>query len=147
MSVATTATPLAVTRLGRDRTDHGLFRARELSATTVLVAAVGEIDAANSGDLLSYVEKLLGDYGQLVLDLSRLSFFATEGYSTLHSIDVRCSRRGIDWVLVPGPEVTRVLHVCDSEGLFTTAGNIVSAVAALARGPHTHLQLAPPVAK
>jgi hypothetical protein len=50
-------------------------------------------------------------------------------------------------VLVPGPAVTRVLRVCDSDELFTTAGNIVSAVAALARGPHTHLQLAPPLAK
>jgi anti-anti-sigma factor len=144
MSVATAATPLGITRLGRDRADHGLFRARELSATTVLVAAVGEIDASNAGELLSYVEKLLADYDQLVLDLSRLSFFATDGYSTLHSIHARCSRRGIDWVLVPGPEVSRVLHICDPDELFTTAGNIVSAVAALARGPHTHLQLAPP---
>jgi anti-anti-sigma factor len=143
MSVATNAAPLAITRLGRDRADRGLFRTRELSATTVLVAAVGEIDASNSGELLGYVEKLLPGYDQLVLDLSRLSFFGTDGFSTLHSIDVRCSRRGIDWVLVPGPEVTRVLRVCDPEELLTTAGNIVSAVAALARGPHTHLQLAP----
>ena len=143
MSVATTAEPLALTRLGRDRADRGLFRSRELSATTVLVAAVGEIDASNTGELLSYVEKLLGSYDQLVLDLSRLSFFGTDGYSTLHTIDVRCSRRGIDWVLVPGPEVARVLRVCDTDELIITAGNIVSAVAALARGPHTHLQLAP----
>ena len=147
MSVATAATPLAVTRLGRDRADHGLFRARELSTTTVLVAADGEVDASNSAALLSYVEKHVGDYDQLVLDLSKLTFFATDGYSALHSIDVRCSRRGIDWVLVPSPEVTRVLRVCDPDGLFPTAGNIVSAVAALARGPHTHLQLAPPLAK
>jgi anti-anti-sigma factor len=143
MSVATTAAPLAITRPGRTPADRGLFRARELSATTVLVAAVGEIDASNSGELLSYVEKLLPDYDQLVLDLSRLSFFGTDGFSTLHTINVRCSRRGIDWVLVPGPEVTRLLRICDPDVLMTTAGNIVSAVAALARGPHTHLQLAP----
>jgi hypothetical protein len=35
-----------------------------------------------------------------------------------------------------------VLRVCDPEGSLNTAGNIVSGVAALARGPHTHLQLA-----
>lgn len=143
MSVATAAAPLALTRLGRDRTDRGLFRARELSATTVLVAAVGEIDASNSGELLDYVDALLPSYDQLVLDLSRLSFFGTDGYSTLHTIDARCSRRGIDWVLVPGPEVTRALRVCDPDGQFKTESNIVSATAALARGPHTHLQLAP----
>jgi anti-anti-sigma factor len=142
MSVATAA-PLAITRLGRGRTDRGLFRARELSATTVLVAAVGDVDASNSSDLLGYVEKLLPNYDQLVLDLSRLSFFGTDGFSTLHTINIRCSRGGIDWVLVPGPEVSRVLRVCDPQALMTTAGNIVSAVAALARGPHTHLQLTP----
>jgi anti-anti-sigma factor len=141
MSVATAP---ALTRLSHDRADRGLFRARELSATTVLVAAVGEIDASNSGKLLSYVDDLLPGYDQLVLDLSRLSFFGTDGYSTLHTIDARCSRRGIDWVLVPGPEVTRMLRVCDPEQQFKTEGNIVSATAALARGPHTHLQLAPP---
>ena len=143
MSVATAAAPLTITRLGHDREDRGLFRARELSATTVLVAAVGEIDASNSGELLSYVEKLLPSYNQLVLDLSRLSFFGTDGYSTLHSINTRCSRRGVDWVLVPGPAVSRVLRVCDPDELFATETNIVSATAALARGPHTHLQLAP----
>ncbi|WP_445167888.1 STAS domain-containing protein [Mycolicibacterium sp. Dal123E01] len=144
MSVATAAAPLAITRLGRDRADRGLFRARELSDTTVLVAAVGEIDASNSGELLDYVEKLLSSYDQLVLDLSRLSFFGTDGYSTLHGINIRCSRHGVDWVLVPGPEVSRVLRVCDTEDMFKTESNIVSATAALARGPHTHLQLAPP---
>jgi anti-anti-sigma factor len=143
MSVATSAARLPVTDLGRDRTDRSQFRTRELSATTVLVTAVGEIDAANSGELLHFVEKLLPNYDQLVLDLSQLGFFATDGYSALHSIDTRCKRRGIDWVTVPGPEVSRVLRVCDPEGLLNTAGNIVSGVAALARGPHTHLQLAP----
>ncbi|MCV7174320.1 STAS domain-containing protein [Mycolicibacterium sphagni] len=142
MSVATRAALLPGTDLGRDSTERGQFRARELSATTVLITAVGEIDAANSGELLRFVEKLLADYDQLVLDLSQLGFFATDGYSALHSIDTRCKRRGIDWVVVPGAEVMRVLRVCDPEGLLNTAGNIVSAVAALARGPHTHLQLA-----
>ncbi len=143
MSLATAAAPLAVTRLGRDRTERGLFRARELSSTTLLIAAVGEVDASNSGDLLGYVEEYLADYQQLVVDLSRLTFFGTDGLSALHTISVRCSRRGVDWVLVPGSEVERVLRVCDPERALTTAGNIVSAVAALARGPHTHLQLAP----
>jgi anti-anti-sigma factor len=143
MSLATTAAPLAVTRPGRDRTDRGLFRARELSATTLLIAADGEVDASNSGDMLGYVEDSVAGYQQLVLDLSKLHFFGTDGFSALHTINVRCSRRGIEWVLVPGPEVARVLRVCDPEALLTTAGNIVSAVAALARGPHTHLKLAP----
>jgi len=109
----------------------------------LLIAAEGEVDASNSGDMLGYVEDSVTGYQQLVLDLSKLHFFGTDGFSALHTINVRCSRRGIEWVLVPGPEVARVLRVCDPEALLTTAGNIVSAVAALARGPHTHLKLAP----
>lgn len=143
MSAAITSEPVSVSRQGRGQNERGLFRARELSETTVLIAAVGEIDAANSADLRSYIEDHLGGYQQLVLDLSRLNFFGTDGFSALHTINVRCSRRGIDWVLVPGPEVSRVLRVCDPESAPHTATNIVSAVAALARGPHRQLQLAP----
>ncbi len=143
MSVAITSEPVAVSRPGRNRTERGLFRARELSETTVLVAAVGEIDAANSGELRTYIEDHLGGYQQLVLDLSRLDFFGTDGFSALHTINVRCSRRGIDWIMVPGPEVSRMLRVCDPEGALATATNIVSAVATLARGPHRQLHLTP----
>jgi anti-anti-sigma factor len=134
MSAAITSEPVA---------EHRLFRSRELSETTVLVAAVGEIDAANSAELRTFVEDHLGGYQQLVLDLSRLGFFGTDGFSALHAINVRCSRRGIDWVMVPGPEVSRILRVCDHEGALATATNIVSAVATLARGPHRQPQLTP----
>jgi anti-anti-sigma factor len=143
MSVPITSEPVAVARPGRNRTERRLFRVRELSETTVLVAAIGEIDAANSAEFRAYIEDHLGGYQQLVLDLARLDFFGTDGFSALHAINVRCSRRGIDWMMVPGPEVSRVLRVCDPEGAVATATNIVSAVAALARGPHRQRQLAP----
>lgn len=114
----------------------GVVRARELSASTVLVSAVGEIDAASATDLSETIEQHLGGYRQLVLDLSRLSFFGTAGYSVLHRVHSRCLRSAMDWVLVPGKEVDRLLRVCDPDGILPTAPNIVSAVAALARS-HT----------
>ncbi|HTY27907.1 MAG TPA: STAS domain-containing protein, partial [Mycobacterium sp.] len=117
---------MAVSRQGRNHSERGLFRARELSETTVLIAAAGEIDAANSADLGGYIEDHLGGYQQLVLDLSRLGFFGTDGFSALHTVNARCARRGIDWVVVPGPEVSRVLRVCDPAGALHTASNIVS---------------------
>ncbi|MCI4673958.1 STAS domain-containing protein [Candidatus Mycolicibacterium alkanivorans] len=143
MTVAITLGPVSVSRAGQTRTERSLFRARELSVTTVLVVALGEIDAANSAELRSFVEDHVAGYQQLVLDLSRLDFFGTDGFSALHAVNVRCSRRGIDWVMVPGPEVSRALRVCDPEGSLPIATNIVSAVAALARGPLRQLQLAP----
>lgn len=110
-----------------------LIRVRELSATTVLIAAFGEIDAATAGDLSARIEHHLDGYRQLVLDLSRLEFFGTAGFSILHRMQTRCLRAGISWVLVPGPEVERLLRVCDPDRILPTAPNIVSAVACLAR--------------
>lgn len=126
-----TAMPRSAAKMGAD-----LIRARELSATTVLVAAFGEIDASRATDLSERIEQHLDGYRQLVLDLSRLTFFGAAGYAVLHRVHSRCSRSSIDWVLVPGKEVERLLRVCDPDGILPTAPNIVSGVARLARS-HT----------
>lgn len=135
MLVAHTTDPLriprAVVKAGAD-----LVRTRELSSSTVLVAAFGEIDAASATALSESIERHVRGYRQLVLDLSRLSFFGTAGYSVLHRVHSRCLRASVDWVLVPGKEVERLLRVCDPDGILPTAPNIVSAVATLARS-HT----------
>lgn len=110
-------------------------RSRELSETTVLVAASGEIDASTASDLCVKIERRAAGYRQLVLDLSDVDFFGTAGYSLLHRLHSRCSRASVDWVLVAGPEVQRLLRVCDPDGMLPTAANIVSAVATLARSP------------
>jgi anti-anti-sigma factor len=143
MSIAHSA-PVPVPRPAGSRGERNILRARELSATTVLIAAVGEIDASNSADFLGYVKEHVTGYRQLVLDLSRLDFFGTAGFSALHTVNVRCSHSGVDWVLVPGQEVARLLRVCDPEGGPQIAGNIVSAVATLVRGPRRLLHYSPP---
>lgn len=136
MLVARTANPRAIPRtVARNSPD--LVRVRELSTTTVLVSAFGEIDAASAIDLSENIERHIGGgYRQLVLDLSRLAFFGTAGYSVLHRVHSRCLRAAVEWVLVPGKEVERLLRVCDPDGILPTAPNIVSAVATLARS-HT----------
>lgn len=135
MLAAHTASPLSIPR-SAGATGPNLVRARELSTTTVLVAGFGEIDAASAAQLSESIEGHLTGYRQLVLDLSRLEFFGTAGYSVLHRVHSRCARAGVEWVLVPGPEVERLLRVCDPDAILPTAPNIVSAVAALARS-HT----------
>jgi anti-anti-sigma factor len=134
MLIANSAVPLAIPRAAAPAPEP--VRARELSATTVLIAAFGEIDAATADGLSARIEHHLNGYRQLVLDLSRLEFFGTAGYSVLHRVHSRCARAGVEWVLVPGPEVQRLLRVGDPDGFLPTAPNIVSAVAALARS-HT----------
>jgi anti-anti-sigma factor len=135
MFAARTENPMAIPQpAGASGVD--LVRVRELSATTVLVAAFGEIDAASAGDLCQSIEGHLGGYRQLVLDLSRLTFIGTAGYSVLHRVHSRCVGSAVNWVLVPGKEVDRLLRVCDPDGILPTAPNIVAAVATLARS-HT----------
>ena len=133
MLVVNNASPLAIPRPAGRRTQPDLVRSRELSPTTVLVALFGEVDAATATGLAESIERHLLGYRQLVLDLSRLEFFGTAGYTVLHLLNSRCARSGTDWVLVPGPEVNRLLRVCDPEGILPTAPNIVAAVATLAR--------------
>lgn len=136
MLVANNAIPFAVPRSAADPAAPDSFRSRELSATTVLLAAFGDVDAASAGPFSERIEDQLAGYRQLVLDLSRLRFFAAAGYTVLHRLNARCARSGVSWVLVPGSEVQRLLRVCDPDGMLPTAPNIVSAVAALARN-HT----------
>ena len=133
MLVAHNATPVAIQRKAKAPVEADQVRVRELSASTVLVAAFGEIDAASAEDLSRRIERHLPGYRQLVLDLTRLEFIGTAGYSVLHRMHARCARAGIEWVLVPGREVERLLRVCDPDSILPTAPNIVSAVAALAR--------------
>lgn len=133
MLIAHHANPLTIPRPNGRHIQSELIRSRELCATTVLVAAFGEIDAATAPGLASNIERNLSGYRQLVLDLSRLEFFGTAGYAVLHRVHARCARSGMDWILVPGPEVERLLRVCDPAGILPTAPNIVAAVAALTR--------------
>lgn len=118
-----------------------LITGRELGPSTVLLAVVGDVDAAAAPTLFDRVIHLISGYKQLVLDLSQVSFFSTAGYSLLHRLDVFCTRASVDWALVVGPEVARLLRVCDPERTFPAAANIVSAAATLARGPHRTPQL------
>lgn len=108
-------------------------RSRELSERCVLITASGDVDASTAPGLCDSVQRHAAGYRQLVLDLSDVDFFGTAGYSLLHRLHARCAHTAVDWVLVAGSEVARLLRVCDPDGILPTAPNIVSAVATLAR--------------
>ena len=139
MLVTKNTRPLTAARPAADR-----VRARELGARTVLLVVTGDIDAVTASGLFDDLETHLQGYRQLVLDLSGVEFFGAAGYSLLHRLHVHCTRASIDWVVVTGTEAQRLLRVCDPDGIFPTEANIVSAMAALARGPHRTSQLGLP---
>ena len=84
----------------------------------VVVIVEGEIDACNARDLAQYTEDVLHAKRRLIVDLRGLTFFGTAGFSALHYMNVTCSRRDVNWVLVPGDEVSRMLRICDPQSVF-----------------------------
>jgi anti-anti-sigma factor len=114
-----------------------------IGSAMVSVTASGELDAHNARGLAEYVETILDGKRRLIVDLRGLTFFGTQGFSALHYINVTCSRRDVNWVVVPGPEVQRLLRICDPEGGLPEADTLESAIATVSRPPRTHLKPIP----
>ena len=110
-----------------------------MGSAMVSVTAEGELDAQNARGLAEYIETVLDGKRRLIVDLRQLTFFGTQGFSALHYINVTCSRRDVNWVVVAGAEVDRLLRICDPEGGLPVAGTLESAIAAVTRPPRTHL--------
>lgn len=105
------------------------------------ITAEGEIDAANSLALSKYVEAELETTSRLIVDLRALDFFGIQGFSTLHRINVMCSRYAVNWLALAGSEVDRVLQICDPDGGLPVAGTLDGAISAVVRPPRSHLRL------
>jgi anti-anti-sigma factor len=119
------------------------FTSCPISTSTLVVTAEGEIDATNARGLGDFVERSLDSSSRLIVDLRSLKFFGTQGFSTLHTVNVTCSRSGVTWVLIPGREVERLLRICDPGGGLPVAATLETAIAAVARSPRSHLRMLP----
>ena len=124
--------------LPRDRIQFATSSGR---SSVLVVTAKGEVDAANALSLGQYVEAELESTSRLVVDLRGLDFFAVQGFSILHRINVMCSRHAVNWVVLAGTEVSRVLRVCDPDGGLPVAYAMESAIATVTRPPRSHLRL------
>jgi anti-anti-sigma factor len=109
---------------------HGTrLSAQRLGSSEVLLTAEGEIDASNADRLGEYAHLHSLQCDRLILDLSRLEFFGTEGFSALHKFNVTCAESGVRWALVPSPAVARLLRICDPEGGLAGAPTVEAALA------------------
>jgi anti-anti-sigma factor len=131
-------TPSEKLTLPRDRVR---FATSDCRSSVVVVTVEGEVDAANALALGKYVEAELESISRLVVDLRALEFFGTQGFSILHRINVMCSRHAVNWVLLAGTEVNRVLDICDPDGGLPVADAMESAIATVIRPPRSHLRL------
>jgi anti-anti-sigma factor len=109
------------------------FAIRSLAPTLSVIAVSGEIDASNGRDLGRYVERHTATSTQLIVDCTAVEFFGSQGFGALHYMSVSCARIDVDWVIVPGREVRRMLRICDPEGELPLADSVESARARLDR--------------
>lgn len=77
-----------------------------------VITVVGDIDAANTRRLLDYTLNKVLLCRRMILDLSQVGFFASDGYWMLKTLDSRCALADIEFNLVPGAHVGRMLRIC-----------------------------------
>jgi len=94
-----------------------------------VVAAAGEIDAANAGPFADYARRCADCCEWLILDLSGLTFIGTVGFSALQSINARCATARIELRVISGLALTTLLRICDPESRLPLAGSLADALA------------------
>jgi anti-anti-sigma factor len=107
------------------------FDTRWTMSSVAIVSAYGDIDATNASTLTDYALVNAVHCRGLILDLSGLKFFGTEGFSALHRVSVRCARADIGWMVVSGAAVSRLLRICDPHGSLPTVTTVDAALANL----------------
>lgn len=110
---------------------------------TAVVAAHGELDAANGAGFVEYAMLHAADTDRMVIDLSGLTFFATAGFTALHALNVQCVGADIHWVLVPSPAVDRLMRICDPDSTLPICPDVAAALTAVHNDPPRLLQLVP----
>jgi anti-anti-sigma factor len=104
--------------------NHSARFTAEWDASRVLVTAFGELDASNASQLADYFDPCIDHSTPLILDLSRLEFFGTAGFSALHLINVKCAGANLRWAVVPNKAVSRLLRICDPDNTLPLAASI-----------------------
>jgi anti-anti-sigma factor len=93
-----------------------------------VITVYGELDASNASQLADYVQRCSTHSTSLALDLCRVEFFGTAGFSALHTINARCAGANVDWAVVPSQAVIRLLRICDPHNALPIANSAVTGV-------------------
>ena len=104
-----------------------------MTPARVRIGVKGDVDATNRQALARFVEFHTRVSQQLVLDLSRVDFFGSQGFTALHYISVHCARRDVDWMIVGNRAVLRILRICDSDTVLPVVNNLDAALTKLDR--------------
>ncbi len=107
--------------------DTAQFTAHWHRPSAILVSATGEIDAVNASHLTEYATRYLDGHRALVLDLEGLRFFGTDGLLALDEIRRHCAIQGIDWSVIPGRAVAKLLDISGDASTFPLSDSMPEA--------------------
>lgn len=133
------ATPESLIERAHAHAAH--FATRWSQPNIAVITAHGEIDAANSQDLVDYALQHGDRIHRLVLDMTGVKFFDTSGFSALHTLNVHCAAASITWAAVPSSAVTRLLWICDPDSTLPFVDRVDTALSAVHDEPRRLLQL------
>jgi len=119
------------------------FATRRIPPNTEVITAQGEIDAANSQELVDYALRHGDRVKRLVLDMRGIEFFGTSGFSALHALNVRCAGQSIEWAYVPSEPIARLLKICDPDSALPYYSGMDTALSAVSGESGPLLQLVP----
>jgi anti-anti-sigma factor len=108
-----------------------VFTARVLTDARMLISVKGDVDATNRQALGRFVQRHTRVSKQLILDLSGVNFFGSQGFTALYYVSVQCARRDVDWMIVGSQTVLRILRICDPDGELPVVGDLSAALTRL----------------
>ncbi|MET0896294.1 MAG: STAS domain-containing protein [Mycobacterium sp.] len=113
------------------RCGRATFELHRRTPTRVEITVAGDVDAVNGRALGGYAERHTGTSQQLILNLQAVDFFGSQGFTALYYISVHCTRSDVDWMILAGPPVRRLLAICDPGNELPVAADIDTANARL----------------
>ena len=125
------------------RNGRATFAVRRMSPTRMVVAVVGDLDAANARALGRFVENHIRFSKQLIIDLRAVDFAGCQAFTALYYISVHCARGDVDWIILGSHPVRRLLAICDPEGELPLAEDLLGGLARLDRLAQCHYHIAP----
>lgn len=109
------------------RSGRAVFTVQELTDGRMLIGVQGDIDATNRHALGRFVHHHTRFSKQLILDLTAVDFFGSQGFTALYYVSVQCARLDVDWMIVGSRAVLRILRICDPDAELPVVGDFSAA--------------------
>jgi anti-anti-sigma factor len=107
------------------------FNTRWVLPSTAVVTVCGELDASNVRQFTEYALGHIGCSKELLVDLKAVKFFSVSCFPVLHNLDLRCTRAGVGWALIPSAAVSRVLRIGDPRRRLPASPSVETALSTL----------------